>query len=78
MASQVNPLGAGQVTEDPRFNERFGLSPAMALPAFIPFIGVPSNSVGNNGDFGWRQDGTVAGHTVIYHREAGAWVATGA
>lgn len=37
--------------------------------------GVPNNAVGNNGDFYIRSDGTVAGNTVMYHKEAGAWVA---
>jgi len=78
MASQLNPLAAGNMTDDPRFNQRFGLQPATALPAFIPSQGVPSNAVGSDGDFAFRQDGTVAGHTVIYHKQAGAWVATAA
>jgi hypothetical protein len=37
--------------------------------------GVPNNANGNNGDFYFRSDGTVAGNTVQYHKEAGAWVA---
>lgn len=37
--------------------------------------GAPSNANGNNGDFYFRSDGTAAGNTVIYHKEAGAWVA---
>jgi hypothetical protein len=37
--------------------------------------GAPSNTNGNNGDFYFRGDGTKAGSTVIYHKEAGAWVA---
>jgi hypothetical protein len=79
MASQVNPLVAGTITEDPRFNKRYGLEPEMNFPEFFPaFGGPPANSVGQNGDFAFRPDGTVAGHTVIYHKEAGAWVATGA
>jgi hypothetical protein len=36
--------------------------------------GVPNNTNGNNGDFYMRTDGTVAGNTVMYHKEAGAWV----
>lgn len=78
MASQVNPLVAGQVTEDPRFNQRFGLSPDTAFPQFIPAQGAPSNTVGRDGDFAFRDDGTVAGHTILYHKEAGAWVASAA
>lgn len=78
MASQVNPLLGGQVTEDPRFNQRFGLSPDTSFPQLIPSQGVPSNSIGTNGDFAFRDDGTVAGHTILYHKESGAWVASGA
>lgn len=37
--------------------------------------GVPSNADGSNGDFYFRSDGTKAGATCIYHKEAGAWVA---
>lgn len=37
--------------------------------------GAPNNANGANGDFYFRGDGTVAGSTVIYHKQAGAWVA---
>lgn len=37
--------------------------------------GAPNNANGNNGDFYFRGDGTVAGNTIIYHKQAGAWVA---
>lgn len=37
--------------------------------------GVPGAGLGSNGDFYFRTDGTVAGSTVIYHKQAGAWVA---
>ena len=37
--------------------------------------GAPSNGDGANGDFYLRSDGTAGGNTVIYHKEAGAWVA---
>jgi len=37
--------------------------------------GVPDNGTGQNGDFCFRSDGTVAGDTVIYHKEGGSWVA---
>jgi hypothetical protein len=37
--------------------------------------GVPNNANGNNGDFYFRGDGTQAANTVIYHKQAGAWVA---
>jgi hypothetical protein len=79
MGSQVNPLTAGNITEDPRFNQRFGLSMDMNFPALIPSVGgPPSNAVGNNGDFAFRDDGTTGAHTIIYHKEGGSWVATGA
>lgn len=37
--------------------------------------GAPNNANGNDGDFYMRGDGTVAGNNVMYHKEAGAWVA---
>jgi len=37
--------------------------------------GAPNNTDGSDGDFYFRSDGTKAGNTVIYHKEAGAWVA---
>jgi len=37
--------------------------------------GVPNNANGANGDFYFRGDGTQAGNTVVYHKQAGAWVA---
>lgn len=37
--------------------------------------GVPNNANGSNGDFYFQGNGTQAGNTVIYHKEAGAWVA---
>ena len=37
--------------------------------------GAPNNANGANGDFYLRGDGTQAGNTVIYHKEAGAWIA---
>lgn len=37
--------------------------------------GAPNNSNGANGDFYLRGDGTAAGNNVIYHKEAGSWVA---
>ena len=40
--------------------------------------GVPSNGLGSDGDFYFRSDGTVAAHTVVYHKESGSWVPTGA
>lgn len=37
--------------------------------------GAPNNANGQNGDFYFRSDGTAAGNNVIYHKEAGAWIA---
>jgi hypothetical protein len=79
MASQVNPLVQGNITEDPRFNERFGLvQGGQSAPVLWPVQGLPPAGLGQNGDFAFRLDGTEAGHTIIYHREAGAWVTTAA
>jgi hypothetical protein len=38
--------------------------------------GAPPASLGSGGDFYFRMDGIA--NTRIYHREAGAWVATAA
>lgn len=37
--------------------------------------GAPNNANGNDGDFYLRGNGTVAGSNIVYHKEAGAWVA---
>jgi hypothetical protein len=37
--------------------------------------GAPNNSNGSDGDFYFRGNGTVAGNTVIYHKQGGSWVA---
>lgn len=79
MASQVNPLSAGMVTDDPKFNQRYlNTDNFGGFNSLFSGVGVPSNAVGQNGDFFLRFDGTEAGHTVLYHKEAGAWVATAA
>ena len=36
--------------------------------------GVPSASLGADGDFYLRSDGAAGANTTIYHRETGAWV----
>ena len=46
-----------------------------AVSLFRGGAGAPNNGDGSNGDFYFRSDGTVAGNTVIYHKQAGAWVA---
>ena len=37
--------------------------------------GAPNNTNGSDGDFYLRGNGTVAGSNIVYHKEAGAWVA---
>jgi hypothetical protein len=37
--------------------------------------GAPNNANGSDGDFYFRGNGTVAGSNIVYHKEAGAWVA---
>ena len=48
---------------------------AQTVTGFYGGSGAPNNANGSNGDFYFRSDGTAAGNTVIYHKEAGAWVA---
>ena len=38
-------------------------------------VGAPNDANGQNGDFYFRSEGTVAGNTVVYHKQAGIWVA---
>lgn len=38
-------------------------------------LGAPDDATGQNGDFYFRGNGTAAANNVIYHKEAGAWVA---
>lgn len=40
--------------------------------------GAPANTLGANNDFYLRGDGTEAGHTIMYHKEGGVWIATAA
>lgn len=73
-----NPLSQGQITEDPRFNERFGLAPAGAgsMPVVWWVLGVPPVGLGQNGDVAFRQDSGAG--TLLYRKTAGAWVASAA
>lgn len=48
---------------------------AQSAAAIHAGSGAPSDSDGANGDFYFRSDGTVSGNTVVYHKEAGSWVA---
>jgi hypothetical protein len=74
----VNPPTLGMFTDDPRYNERNGLAVvAMIAVSFFNGIGVPSNALGGNGDWYFRQDSGAAG-TRAYTKQAGAWVGTAA
>lgn len=48
---------------------------AQTAVALYAGTGAPDNADGADGDFYFRSDGTVGADTVIYHKEAGAWVA---
>ena len=37
-------------------------------------IGVPSNSLGANNDFAFREDGAAGANTCLYHKEGNVWV----
>lgn len=37
-------------------------------------IGIPSASLGADGDYALRFDGAAGANTCIYHKETGAWV----
>ena len=79
MASNVNPLAQGQVSEDPRFNERYALVRRVGLNSGVcTGTGVLPNSLCNNGDLYIRihTPGTV--EPRLYMKSAGASVATGA
>ena len=73
-----NPPALGMVTDDPRYNERNGLGIIAAIQANIWMAqsAPPPNTFGTNNDFCFVPSGTEAGHTLLYHKEAGAWVAT--
>jgi hypothetical protein len=38
-------------------------------------LGVPSNNLGANNDFAFREDGAAGANTCIYHKESNIWVA---
>lgn len=52
-------------------------TPALAVQPASLFIsaGVPSDTDGSDGDFALSKDGTAAGKTCLYHKEAGVWAA---
>jgi hypothetical protein len=45
-----------------------------AAAGFLGGNGAPSNTLGNNGDYYFRGDGTHGAANLIWHKEAGAWV----
>ena len=58
------------------FQELIGQRPLGFPIGFItvyPFVGVPNNAIGKNGDYGLRQDAGAGTH--IYFKAAGAWAA---
>jgi hypothetical protein len=46
-----------------------------AVTKLLAGSGAPNNANGADNDFYFRGDGTVAGNTVIYHKQGGSWVA---
>ncbi|HTU11724.1 MAG TPA: hypothetical protein VMG08_12600 [Allosphingosinicella sp.] len=76
----MNPASVAYLT-NLRFQTLGKISPGTPAGAYQANTGLtagngaPNNSNGANGDFYFRADGTVAGNTVLYHKEAGAWVA---
>ena len=67
------------MTDDPKFNQRYVQVDSFGgLNSVFSGTGCPPGAVGQDGDFFLRFDGTEAGHTILYHKEAGAWVATAA
>lgn len=69
----ANPMVVGQITDDPRLNERNGWQPGIAQPTFFITVGgAPAAGIGANGDFAFRLDGTA--QNALYQRRAGAWV----
>jgi hypothetical protein len=79
MASNVNPLAQGQVSDDPRFSERYGLVLGVGLNSGVyTGIGVPPNSLGNNDDLYICSDTPGRVNQRLYMKSAGAWVTTAA
>lgn len=56
------------------FQELIGQRPLgfpLGFVTLFPCVGVPSNAIGKNGDYAFRQDGVAANH--IYFKAAGIW-----
>lgn len=67
---------AGLITDNPIYPAAFN-GATQTIGALYFGTGVPSNANGANGDWYFRTDVSAAG-ARIYHKEAGAWVATAA
>ena len=79
MASNVSPLGQGQVSDHPRFNERYAGVLGFGLNSGVyTGIGVPPHSLRNKGDLYIGSDTPDAVSQRLYMKYAGAWVATAA
>ncbi len=75
----MGSLAQGQMSDDPRFNERYALVLGVGLNSgAYTGIGVPPNSLRNNGDLYIRSDTPGTGNQRLYMKSAGAWVATAA
>ncbi len=71
-----NPLAQGQLTDDAKLNERWGLSPGAQTPAFINVTGVPTAALGNVGDYAFRTDTPGTANQRQYIKTAaGTWTA---
>lgn len=78
MQGSNNPLDHGWGPESYAYQEGV----LGQIPAFISIAnfklwgggGVPSASLGADGDYYFRSDGAAGANTCIYHRESGAWV----
>ena len=79
MASNVNPHSAGHGDRRPKVQSALRPGRQLRWPQFaLQRYWLAAGAVGQDGDFFLRFDGTEAGHTILYHKEAGAWVATAA
>ena len=79
MASNVSPLVQGQVSDHPRFNERYARVLGVGLNSGVyTGIGVPPHNLRNKGDLYIRRHTPDAFSQRLYMKSAGAWVATAA
>lgn len=69
----VNPPTLGQITDDPRYNERNGLAASAAIQGTVWYVtGAPPNGLGGIGDVALRSDGG-AGTTLYLKTAAATW-----